>query len=248
MPSLWHRSCGISTGMPIKQRCQEGIDTSKCVREKKKLIWLKQKIHTGNTHMLAKQKRAEHSNITSSIAVRVDIMEWEEVLMAFFLMPNLPQKRKASTPLIIFNPNLNQTFQYYARGWSKEIGSFSFGFPTLSNSQTYFTTELLSIIRQRVKRLWNQLGKQVAWSVRKCYGKTRMITTGLLHNQVPHLLHSVCFAVLFRDVILFKRKFFSMTTESFLLTMLIHLVLISHFQTIHVILSQNNGTSRQLWQ
>lgn len=37
-------------------------------------------------------------------------MEWEEASMAFFLMPNLSQKRKTGTLIIIvFNPNINQT-------------------------------------------------------------------------------------------------------------------------------------------
>jgi len=35
-------------------------------------------------------------------------MEWEEALMAFFLMPNLSQKRTRTAIITVFKPNVNQ--------------------------------------------------------------------------------------------------------------------------------------------
>lgn len=137
---------------------------------------------------------------------------------------------------------------------AEDIKTIYFGFPTLSNSQSCFTTKLLSITskRPKEKRSWMKLGKQVAWNwnVRKCPGETGMITTHLFHNQISlaYVTLTLFCSVLSRAVIIFKRIIFRYDHWILTLNYVNFLSLYQSFSDIHVIVSQNNGTSRQLWQ
>lgn len=113
--------------------------------------------------LTAMQELPEHGKITNSTALRVDITELQEALIAFFLMSNSWQKNPPNKPgaliIIIFKPNVNQTKSTTMPGGEVESESISFGFSPCSNSQNYFNTDLLPITseRQMEKRLWKKL-------------------------------------------------------------------------------------------
>lgn len=101
-------------------------------------------------------------------------MEWQEASMTFLLMPNLSQKKKerAGTQIItVFNPNVNQTTSTNMPVAEINIWDvFPLVFLHFIAVRTILLQNcFLSQVKEREKRLWKKVGKQVALtqSVRK---------------------------------------------------------------------------------